>query len=180
MAIATIKNIDRLTQKLNNISNMELDKAMSQALTLVHGQAKSRAPVGTSGGAGLRGSIKMERIRGKNELKGRVYTNLEYASYVEFGTGIKGNGTYPYDIKGLNLVYRDSVWFIPASEIDEKVAKRYHFKKLHFKDGDYYICYGQPAQPYMYPALKDNEKTIKALFKNGVKTKLEESCKGGR
>jgi ATP-dependent DNA helicase RecG len=31
-----------------------------------------------------------------------------------------------------------------------------------------------------YPALKENEKTIKRMFKDGVKTKLKQNCKGGQ
>jgi len=32
----------------------------------------------------------------------------------------------------------------------------------------------------MYPALKENEKTIKQMFKDGVKTKLKPNSKGGQ
>ena len=146
MATVTIKNIERLTRKFNNIANMELKDAMTKAVTLVHGQAKMLAPVDKGN---LAGSIHSELNKRKTELEGRVYTNLEYAPYVEFGTGVRGNGSYPYDIEGLTLTYHES-WA------------------------------GMQAQPYMYPALKDNEKAIKELFKDGVKTKLKESCKGGK
>ena len=36
------------------------------------------------------------------------------------------------------------------------------------------LSYGQ------YVALKENEKTIKQIFKSGVKTKLKENSKGGQ
>ena len=146
MATVTVKNIGRLTRKFNNIANMELKDTMTKAVTLVHGQAKMLAPVDKGN---LAGSIHSELNKRKTELEGRVYTNLEYAPYVEFGTGVRGNGSYPYDIEGLTLTYHES-WA------------------------------GMQAQPYMYPALKDNEKAIKELFKDGVKTKLKESCKGGK
>lgn len=146
MATVTIKNIDRLTQKLNKIANMELKDKMNTATQTVHGQAKALAPVDTGT---LAGSIHMEVKEKNKNLEGRVYTNMQYAPYVEFGTGIAGNGSYPYDIKGLDLTYHEE-WA------------------------------GMPAQPYMYPALKLNEKYIKDLFKDGVKTRLKESCKGGR
>ena len=146
MATVTVKNIDRLIHKLNKIGDMELKDKMTEATVLVHGQAKSLAPVDTGN---LAGSIRMEVKSNKQNIEGRVYTNVQYAPYVEFGTGVKGNGSYPYDIKGLKLTYHES-WG------------------------------GQPAQPYMYPALKNNEKYIKDLFKDGVKTKLKNSCKGGK
>lgn len=179
MASITIKNIGSLTKKLNNIANMELKDTVGKAVILVQGQAKELAPTGKGGGAGLKGSIKVAVKTTKDEVEGKVFTNKEYAPYVEFGTGIKGDGTYPYTVKGLNLTYKGEPWYIPVSEIDEDTAEKYHFKLVHGKDMDFYVCYGQPAQPYMYPALKNNEKVIKAMFKDGVITKLKANCKGG-
>lgn len=160
MATVTIKNIDRLTQRFNKIANMELKDTMNKAVALVHGQAENLAPVDTGA---LAGSIHMEVKNKADSLEGRVYTNMQYAPYVEFGTGVKGNGTYPYNIKGLNLKYENKGWA--------------YWSDKHEK---YIYTTGQVAQPFMYPALKDNEKQIKALFKNGVKTKLQKSCKGGQ
>ena len=179
MASITIKNIDSLTKKFNNIAKMELKGTVNKAVLLVQGQAKELAPTGKGGGAGLKGSIKVSVKDKGTKIEGSVHTNKEYAPYVEFGTGIKGDGTYPYDVKGLSLSYKSEPWYIPASEIDEDTAEKYHFKKVHGKDMDFYVCYGQPAQPFMYPALKNNEKVIKAMFKDGVKTKLKANCKGG-
>ena len=160
MSRVSIKNIDRLTQRFNNIANMELRDIVNKATELVHGQAKDLAPVDTGE---LAGSIKMQVKDTGKELQGRVYTNVEHAPYAEFGTGIKGNGTYPYEVEGLNLEYKDKGW----AYFDED-------------KGEWIYTKGQEAQPYMYPALKENEKTIKQMFKNGVKTKLKENCKGGQ
>lgn len=163
MAAIKIKNADRLLHRLNNIANMELEDTMFKATKKVHAQAKALAPTNKHEGGGfLRESIHMEVKKTSHSIQGRVYTNTQYAPYVEFGTGIKGKGTYPYDIKGLNLSYRDTPWVYTPD------------------DGEtFYYTKGQKAQPYMYPALKENEKYIKQLFKNGVKTKLKENCKGG-
>jgi HK97 gp10 family phage protein len=180
MASITIKGVDSLTKKLNNIANMEVKDTVNKAVLLVQGQAKELAPTGKGGGSGLKGSIKVSVKDRDTKIEGRVYTNLEYAPYVEFGTGIKGDGTYPYKVEGLNLTYKGEPWFIPVSEIDSETAEKYHFRLVHGKDQDYYICYGQEAQPFMYPALKNNEKVIKDMFKNGVKTKLKANCKGGK
>ena len=138
---------------------MELRSAMNEATKLVHGQAKTLCPADTGQ---LRGSIHMQVKDTGKELQGRVYTNVEYAPYVEFGTGVTGNGTYPYEIEGLNLEYRNKGWAYYDEDKDEWIYTK-----------------GQVAQPYMYPALKENEKTIKRILKNGVKTKLKENSKGG-
>ena len=123
---------------------MELHSTMNKATQLVHGQAKELAPVDTGQ---LAGSIHMQVKDTGKELQGRVYTNNEYAMYVEFGTGATGNGSYPYEIDGLSLEYRQD-WV------------------------------GMKAQPYMYPALKTHEKTIRRLLREGVHTTLKQNCKG--
>lgn len=146
MATITIKNIDRLTKRLNNISDMDLKKVIDKATTRVHSESKTLAPVDTGD---LAESIHMKVKKTKEGYEGRVYTNLEYAMYVEFGTGIKGDGSYPYSIDGLTLTYKKD-WA------------------------------GMVAQPYMYPALKNSEKYIDRLIKDGVKNNLAKNCKGGR
>lgn len=158
MATVTVKNIDKLTSKLNKLVDMDLKDAMNKATTLVHGQAKALAPVDTGQ---LAGSIHMEVKEKKDCLEGRVYSNTEYAPYVEFGTGEKGNGTYPYEVDGLNLTYTDKPW-------------------TYTPDGGetFYRSHGQVAQPFMYPALKQNEKYIKNLFKETVKQDIETIAKG--
>lgn len=139
---------------------MELSGAVKEATKLVHGQAKALAPVDKGG---LAGSIHMEVKDTGKEIQGRVYTNCEYGSYVEFGTGVKGDGTYPYKIKGLNLKYTNKGW---AYYDEDK--------------GEWIYTKGQEAQPYMYPALNMHKKTIERILSDGVKTKLKENSKGGQ
>lgn len=128
---------------------MELKDTMVKATTVVHGQAKENANFKKGYQKGqLKGSIHMEVKAYPNKIQGRVYTNIQHAPFVEFGTGIRGTGSYPYEIDGLKLEYKKD-WA------------------------------GMKAQPYMYPALKQNEKYIKQLFKEGVHTKLKENCRGG-
>ena len=160
MASVTIRGVDRLTQRFNSIANMELKTAVNKATKMVHGQAKDLAPVDKGG---LAGSIRMQVKDTGKEIQGRVYTNCEYSAYVEFGTGVKGDGTYPYKIKGLNLKYTNKGW---AYYDEDK--------------GEWIYTKGQKAQPYMYPALNMHKNTIKAILKQGVKTKLKENCKGGQ
>lgn len=139
---------------------MELTEAVKEATKLVHGQAKDLAPVDKGG---LAGSIHMQVKNIGEETQGRVYTNCEYSAYVEFGTGVTGNGTYPYQIKGLNLKYTNKGWAYYDEDKDEWIYTK-----------------GQEAQPYMYPALNLHKKTINRILKNGVKTKLKENSKGGQ
>lgn len=156
MASITIKGIDSLIHKLNKISNTEQVKAtMDKAVLLVHAHAKALAPVDTGA---LAGSIHPKTIVGRKEIIGKVYTNLNYAPFVEFGTGIKGNGTYPN--KDVKLSYRNTPW-------------------VYTPDGGdtFYRTEGQVAQPFMYPAIKRNEKKIKAMFKEALHTDIKNNSK---
>lgn len=160
MATVTIKNIDRLTKRLNNIADMDLKKVVNDATKLVHAQAKDLAPVDTGE---LAGSIHMESKKTKDGYEGRVYTNNDHSVYVEFGTGVKGNGTYPYEIEGVTLTYKDKGWAYIDPKTDEWVYTK-----------------GQEAQPYMYPSLNIHKKHIEKMLKTGVSDNLSKNCKGGQ
>lgn len=156
METVTFKGINSLIKKFNNVSNLsEVKDTMVKAIVLVHAQAKTLAPAGNTGN--LRGSIHQEVKEKKNSIEGRVFTNVQYAPYVEFGTGSKGNGTYPK--KDISLSYRDTPW-------------------VYTPDGgeNFYRTNGQVAHPFMYPAIKQNEKKIKNMFKEALKNNL----KGGK
>lgn len=158
MASIVIKGINSLTKRLDNIADTKTVKeTMNTATLLVHGQAKILAPVDTGN---LAGSIHPKVITERKEIIGKVYTNLNYAPYVEFGTGSKGNGTYPN--KDIKLSYRSTPW-------------------VYTPDGGetFYRTEGQVAQPFMYPALKQNEKKINKMFKEALHTDLKNNCKGG-
>lgn len=148
----TIKGIETLTAKLNNLGDVQrVVSTMNQATLLVQGKAKALAPVDTGN---LRGSIHPKVERQGSKVLGKVYTNLSYAPYVEFGTGSKGNGSYPY-----------------ANEAN--VSLKYSSKDnwVYTPDGGetFYRTSGQIAQPYMYPALKQSEKQIKEMFRDTVR-----------
>ncbi len=156
MASITIKGIDSLIHKLNNISKTEqVKETMNKAVLLVHGQAKLNAQVDKGN---LKGSIHPKVITQGKTIIGKVYTNLSYAPFVEFGTGIKGNGTYPN--KDIALSYRSTPW-------------------VYTPDGGetFYHTEGQVAKPFMYPALKRNEKKIKAMFKEALHTDIKNNSK---
>ena len=159
MATVKVLNVGRLKLKLNQISNMDLKEKMIKATTVVHGQAKELAQVDTGN---LAGSIHMEVKEHDKVLVGRVFTNVQHAPYIEFGTGIKGDGTYPYKIKGLKLSYRDTPWVYTPDEGET-----------------FYRTKGQVAKPFMYPALHMNKDYIKKLFRDGVKDEVSKICKGG-
>ncbi|WP_195515567.1 HK97-gp10 family putative phage morphogenesis protein [Enterococcus dispar] len=103
-----------------------------EACILVQGQAILLAPTQT---ARLKGSIDYQVDEG--ELVGYIGTNVEYAIYVEFGTGEfaeNGRGR-----KG-GWVYKDP-------------------------SGEWFFTWGQEPQPYLRPAFRQTRKEIESLAK---------------
>lgn len=63
-------------------------KGGRRGMKKVQKNAKYLAPVGETGH--LRNSIKTKSQMTKDGVEAQVFTNLEYAPYVEFGTGQRG------------------------------------------------------------------------------------------
>ena len=132
--------------------------------TIVQADAKLRAPANEGE---LRNSIKARvKVEG-DRVFGEVYTNLHYAPYVEFGTGPKGLANHSGISPDVNVSYRSTPWYVHEDQID---VGKYHFQKM----GEFYKMYGQPAQPYLYPALRDNQERVSKNISNYVRRKIRE------
>lgn len=136
--------IEGLDGVLDAISDMadpqELKRAMGQACALVEGEAKKKAP---KGNGELRRSIESSVEDSGGEIVGVVSTPLEYAPYVEFGTGLfaeEGNGRQD----------------VPWNYKDEK--------------GEWHSTRGQKPHPYLRPALHENRENILRILKGGLKS----------
>lgn len=131
---------------------------------VVQADAKRLAP-GNNGE--LRNSIKTRVKMDGDKAIGEVYTNLHYAPYVEFGTGPKGQASHSGISPEVSVSYRSSPWYVHEDQID---VGPYHFQKI----GEFYKMYGQPAQPYLYPALRDNQERVSKNISNYVRRKIRE------
>lgn len=156
--VINFENADEVIRKLKKLSDVDAEQVLKKATAYCHGQAKSLCPVDTGA---LRESIHMQFIKKGRQSGGKVYTNMEYAAYVEFGTGIKGNGSYPYDAN-ISLTYRDTPWVYPIDTDDGKEFRRTE---------------GQVAQPYMYPALHDSEEYMLELMSDDLKEQIHKKMK---
>jgi len=82
----TINNLDRIDEN----TRKQLQKAISMATIKTESLAKQRAPVDTGR---LRSSISSS----VTELQGEVEANVDYATYMEFGTGSETDFSYIND-----------------------------------------------------------------------------------
>lgn len=111
MITAKIEGLDKTLGRLSKLPSgcqSKLLAAVNKATGVVEASAKAFCPV-SPGGGNLRGSIHPipAKVEG-DTVVGYVHTNVEYAIYVEFGTGRRGDGKYPYETKE-NLTY-DQDW----------------------------------------------------------------------
>lgn len=93
-----VKGLANLKAKYNRLPPKVIEgltKGINQATAVVEASAKAVTPVGTS--RLLRNSIHARNAKNDGKsVTGSVYTDVEYAMFVEFGTGVRGNGSYPY------------------------------------------------------------------------------------
>lgn len=136
----TMRNLDSLIRKLNRLSGDKalLVRGIKKATIKVQGDAKLLAPVDTGR---LRNSIQAETKEIGGKVVGRIFTNLEYAPYVEFGTGQRGEAS-PSPPKSPDDLYYRQDWV------------------------------GMEAQPYMYPAAKQNEKIVPKIVGEEIRKEL--------
>lgn len=120
--------LDMLDKK---VSPEKIQRALKKACMPVERRAKQLAPKGKSGD--LRRSIE-SKVEG---LEGIVFTPLEYAPYVEYGTGL-------YAEEGGR---KDVPWAYEDEETGELIWTA-----------------GQHPIPFMRPALDENREEIKRIL----------------
>lgn len=112
-----------------------LHNALAEAGEVVRKDAVLNCPVQTGR---LRGSINVN-VEGNTATVG---TNVEYAPYVEFGTGSTG---------------------------DKSVAHTTKKQWTYYSGGQFFTTSGHAPQPFLVPALKNNSDTIKQIIRQAIK-----------
>lgn len=180
--MAGVVNVSRLMKKLDKLggdSSNAFEKGIEHGGKLVLREAKALvSPIMQTGD--LHNSLKLRVENKGTKAKGVVYTNLEYAPYVEFGTGPIGEemGGIAPELKA-KIKYKEDGWYIPGDEIEDEVAELYHFRKVTIGGQVFYYSEGQPAQPYMYPALHDNKHKVKESISRQLRKEIKKICNGG-
>lgn len=128
-----VQGLDKIITKLDEMaSGQDMAQRLGLACALVERAAKEKAP---KDNGELRRSI-TSKVEG---TVGIVFTPLEYAPYVEFGTGlfavVQGRQDVPW-------CYQD-------------------------EEGEWHSTSGQKPQPFLGPALRDNRTEILKILKGG-------------
>lgn len=135
-----IQGVDEIVERFEEIANADTFKrAMAQACALVEGEARKNAPKGVGD---LRRYMESRVEEQNGVIVGIVSNPLEYAPYVEFGTGL-----FAEDGGGRQDV--------PWCYQDEK--------------GEWHSTRGRKPAPFLRPALNDNRENVKKILKRGLK-----------
>ncbi|MEG3309275.1 HK97 gp10 family phage protein [Streptococcus suis] len=159
---------DKLIAKFRRLSGQQQTEIMAKAVhnaakNVVQADAKLRAPANNGD---LRAGIKVRMSKSGNP-RAKVVSTSDHGGFVEFGTGPKGAANHAGISPNVSVSYRSTPWYVHESQID---VGPYRFQKL----GEFYKMFGQVAQPYLYPALKDNEERVTKNINRFVKRKLVE------
>lgn len=149
-----LEGLDEVLFALDEVPERIMDGAeegMRHGIQRVEAQAKKTAPVDTGE---LRQKIMRNVYRGFGGIEAHVKAYAEHAPYVEFGTGPNGKAS-----GGKGSAYRTTGWVYPVDK---------HKNGIH----KFAFTMGQPARPYLYPALKENESKIAGDIAKAIKKAL--------
>lgn len=133
-----IDGLDGVLKQLGDAANIgDLKAAMGKACALVERDAKKGAP---KGNGELRRTIQSKVEVDVDEVTGVIFTPLEYAPYVEYGTGLFAENGGRKDV--------------PWNYQDDK--------------GEWHSTSGMHPQPYLRPALNKNREDIKRILKGAI------------
>jgi len=168
----TVKGARQLANKLNKLGSATavVEDAMKKEIMRVRNAAARDCPVNHTE---LQESIMSMVQPYDGGIRAACYTNARYAAYVEFGTGPQGQEQHEGISPNVQPTYTQQGWWFPGKDIDPTDADKYHWPKSEGPDGVFYYTDGQPAQPFMYPALKMNENIITANLSAALQTEIK-------
>lgn len=127
------EGLEEVLNSIDSLADLEgLQSALEKACAVVEASAKQKAPKDT-------GALARSITSKIEDTEGIIFTPLEYAPYVEYGTGLfaeEGGRNTPWTYK------------------DDK--------------GEWHKTSGQKPQPFMRPALEENREKIINILKEGI------------
>ena len=132
------EGLNEVLDSIESIGDLRgLESAMQKACAIVERAAKQKTPKDTGA---LRQSIASKVEHENDNIVGIVFTPLEYAPYIEFGTGL-----FAEDGGRMN---------VPWNYQDD--------------EGNWHSTSGQKPQPFLRPALDENRELVKRTIKEGL------------
>lgn len=138
MADIRIEGLNEVLAKIDSMGDtVEIEMAVGKACALIERSAKEKAPKDTGA---LKRSITSEVKKNGDDIQGVVYTPLEYAPYVEYGTGLFAESGGRTDVP---WCYQDD-------------------------SGEWHTTSGQKPQPFIRPAVNENRTRVIEIIKEAL------------
>lgn len=154
--MVTIEGMDSFIKSLDNLIDVnDVVEACEELATIIENDAKAFCPVDTGE---LVESIRHDVSVDGDEIIGEISTDCKHAAFVEFGTGVVGGAS-------------DADTARRASQVGWQYDVNHHGPDgwvYPTKDGGFAHTAGQAPQPYMYPAMLNNEDLIVEKLKGTV------------
>lgn len=129
------RGLEEVLDELEGLADpQKVEKALTKACLIVERRAKQLAPKGN-------GDLRRSITHKVENQEGIVYTPLEYAPYVEYGTGMWAEEGGRTDVP---WCYRDE------------------------ETGEFIWTCGQHPKPYMRPALDQSREEILRVLREGI------------
>ena len=122
-----ILNLQKVISKYNKLGNIDITPPIKTATAIVQRRAKELAPYKTGD---LQRSIHRKIYRSKGQPYGKVFTNLEYAIYQEFGytrnirKGESLFGGARVATKDITVIYAGKPFMRPAMDIEKRNIRK--------------------------------------------------------
>lgn len=149
-----IKGLNSLQIKLEKLKKIDVKPIIENASARVRDEARKKVKADTGE---LQNSITYAVKEKGSLVQGTIFSNKEYALYVEMGTGPVGEANHSGISPDSKPMYTPHGWVYFSNELERFVYTK-----------------GQPARPFLYPALHDNRDKISKFIMNQIKKKLKE------
>ena len=172
-----IRGLNKLRAKVERVPQILQDAmwdATFEITELIKGAAELRLASSTKYSTGeLIGSLKNEVVENaQGRIVGRVWSDKIQALIREFGSGPVGEAS-PKDLpEGVNPVYTQERWFIPADQVSLDLEAIYGMPRITIQGKDFFITSGQPARPFLYPSLKEILPEAPEIYRETVQKAL--------
>lgn len=177
-----IRGMDRLRRKVKMLPSLVKEAAVdatNEVADTAHGYAvqelQSSIKYPTSE---MARSVQIESATiFQDVIKASIYTLKQSYIFREFGTGPVGEAS-PKDLPpGITPVYTQDKWFFPTSSVDRDLNALYGMLIVSIKEVEFYMTRGQPARPWLYPALKEAAEDAEEIYIENINRKLKEGLK---
>ncbi len=160
--------IKRKSHSKKIIKNIE--KSLPTAMEMVMKHAKEIA-LKNKRGSKDENSILFEITVNNNGVEGRLYTNFDFALFLEYGTGTKAEMPHiGHTETFINSGY--TYWFLPKEVADSRGAEFSPQRLINIQGQLFYIMLPSKPYPFMRPTAFDLEDSAVKIFAKSMAKEL--------